>query len=149
MDIIRYYTLCRCPYCNITLKAHWESLDQYKRNGASFIAVSPMLPDKSSEFAENLDVKYDVLSDVGNEVAKKFGLVFQLNDEIREIWNEKFKVDFKQVREQTSHHPPADLTLTESRCMPALALACHWLAAFQILSTSTEPCYILSFLRAL
>ena len=52
-------------------------------HGATLIAISPQTPDNSLTIAEKNDLKFEVLSDVGNVVARKFGLAFRLVDELQ------------------------------------------------------------------
>ena len=52
-------------------------------HGASLIAISPQTPDSSLTIAEKNDLKFEVLSDAGNKVARQFGLVFRLVDELQ------------------------------------------------------------------
>ena len=54
--------------------------------GARLIAISPQLPDQSLSLKEKENLKFPVLSDVGNEVAKKFGLVFALPEILRPVY---------------------------------------------------------------
>jgi peroxiredoxin len=52
-------------------------------HGATLIAISPQTPDNSLTVAEKNDLKFEVLSDVGNVVARKFGLAFRLVDQLQ------------------------------------------------------------------
>jgi peroxiredoxin len=54
--------------------------------GADLVAVSPELPDSSLVTAEKNNLTFHVLSDLGNRVAKQFGLVFQLPPDLREAY---------------------------------------------------------------
>ena len=54
--------------------------------GAHLVAVAPELPDKSLSTAERNALAFEVLSDVGNKVARDFGLVFSLAEELRPIY---------------------------------------------------------------
>ena len=84
-----------CPYCNITLQQLQQELPNFKTNGAQLIALTPELPDKSLSTSEKHDLKFEVLSDVGNKVAKEYGIVFKLTNEVAEIYNRFFSiVDF-------------------------------------------------------
>jgi len=56
--------------------------------GASLIAITPELPDKTLSTAEKNALKFAVLSDVGNQVARKFGLVFAVADILRPIYKQ-------------------------------------------------------------
>jgi peroxiredoxin len=54
--------------------------------GASLVAISPEVPDKSLSTTEKNALQFEVLSDVGNKVARQFGLVFALVDVLRPIY---------------------------------------------------------------
>ncbi|TNE27950.1 MAG: AhpC/TSA family protein [Bacteroidetes bacterium] len=79
-----------CPYCNINLHYLQEELPNFKAEGASLIAISPELPDQSISTAEKHELEFEVLSDIGNRVAKQYHVVFKLTDEVAEIYNNKF-----------------------------------------------------------
>ncbi len=79
-----------CPYCNINLQYLQQELPNIQAQGANLVALTPELPDQSMSTAEKHHLKFEVLSDVGNKVAKDYGVVFQLTDEVAKIYNEKF-----------------------------------------------------------
>ncbi len=54
--------------------------------GASLVAISPQLPDKSLETAEKNALTFEVLSDVQHHVARQFRLVFAVADELRPVY---------------------------------------------------------------
>ncbi len=54
--------------------------------GAQLVAVSPQLPDNSLSTAEKLSLTFEILSDVGNKVARNFGIVFTLPETLRDIY---------------------------------------------------------------
>jgi len=62
------------------------ALPRIKELGASLVAVSPQTPDNSVSTAEKMKLTFEVLSDVGNHVARRFGLVFVLPEELRPIY---------------------------------------------------------------
>lgn len=53
---------------------------------AQLVTVSPNLPDKSLSTAQKQELTFEVLSDLGNKVARQFGLVFTLTEELRPIY---------------------------------------------------------------
>ena len=55
-------------------------------HGASLIAISPQTPDNSLTVAEKHDLQFEVLSDVGNTVARQFGLAFRFVDELQAVF---------------------------------------------------------------
>lgn len=56
--------------------------------GATLVAISPQVPEKSLATAEKNRVSFEVLSDVGNKVARQFGLVFSLPERLRKIYKQ-------------------------------------------------------------
>ncbi len=61
-------------------------LASVKELGASLVAVSPQTPDNSVSTAERMKLTFEVLSDVGNRVARQFGIVYVLSEELRPIF---------------------------------------------------------------
>lgn len=84
--ILNFYRGGWCPYCNIEMRALQERLPEIEDLGATLVAIAPELPTKAEATQEKNELTYDVLSDVGNDLSKKFGLVFTLGEEIREIY---------------------------------------------------------------
>jgi len=63
-------------------------ISEVKSLGATLVAISPQVPEKSLATAEANKVSFEVLSDVGNEVARQFGLVFSLPERLRTIYKQ-------------------------------------------------------------
>lgn len=61
-------------------------LPRIEELGASLVAVSPQTPDNSVSTAERMKLTFEVLSDVGNRVARQFGIVYVLSEELRPIF---------------------------------------------------------------
>ena len=81
--VLTFYRGGWCPYCNIQLRAYQSVLPQISASGARLVAISPQLPDNSLDTANKNALTFDVLSDVRNEVARSYGLVYSLPEEIR------------------------------------------------------------------
>ncbi len=86
--VISFYRGDWCPYCNLELRALQAALPEFEARGASLVAISPQTPDNSLTTAEKRDLEYAVLSDVGNTVAREYGLVFSLAEELRPIYDQ-------------------------------------------------------------
>jgi len=63
-------------------------ISEVKSLGATLVAISPQVPEKSLATVEANKVSFEVLSDVGNEVARQFGLVFSLPERLRTIYKQ-------------------------------------------------------------
>lgn len=81
--VLTFYRGGWCPYCNIQLRAYQSILSRISALGARLVAISPQLPDSSLDTVQKNALTFDVLSDVGNEVARSYGLVYSLPEEIR------------------------------------------------------------------
>jgi peroxiredoxin len=82
--VVTFYRGGWCPYCNLQLRAYQALLPELTALGARMLAISPQLPDASLSTAERESLTFDVLSDVGNDVARRFGLVYPLPQELRD-----------------------------------------------------------------
>lgn len=81
--VLTFYRGGWCPYCNIQLRAYQAVLPEITALGARLAAVSPQLPDGSLTTAETNGLGFAVLSDPGNTLARRFGLVWSLPEELR------------------------------------------------------------------
>ena len=61
--------------------------------GVTLVAVSPELPDQSLSTSQKIALKFPVLSDVDNQLAKQIGILFPQPEEMRTIF-EKSGVDW-------------------------------------------------------
>jgi peroxiredoxin len=80
--ILTWYRGSWCPYCNIQLHSYQESLGTIADAGAQLMAVSPELPDSALTWKEKEELEFAVLSDLGNEVAREYGVVYRIPDAI-------------------------------------------------------------------
>ena len=81
--VLTFYRGGWCPYCNIQLRAYQGVLPEITGLGGRLVAISPQLPDNSLDTVNKNALTFDVLSDVGNKVARQYGLVYALPEEIR------------------------------------------------------------------
>ena len=90
--VLTWYRGGWCPYCNMTLHALQQELPNFNALGANLIALTPELPDNSISTAEINELKFEVLSDVGNVVAKEYGIVFELIKSVADSYNKSFNL---------------------------------------------------------
>ncbi|WP_082316607.1 peroxiredoxin-like family protein [Mangrovimonas sp. ST2L15] len=91
--VLTWYRGGWCPYCNLTLQHLQQELPKFKEAGAQLLALTPELPDQSISTKEKHQLEFEVLSDIGNKVAKDYGVVFKLTDEVANIYNQKFDLN--------------------------------------------------------
>lgn len=90
--VLLWYRGGWCPYCNLTLAAYQERLDDIRETGATLVALTPELPDRSISTAEKNELGFQVLSDVGNEVAREYGVVFKLTEGVHANYEQGFQM---------------------------------------------------------
>ena len=73
------------------------------------MAISPQTPDNSLSTVEKHELTFEVLSDVGNQVAREFGLVFTLAEELRPLY-ERFGIDLPTHNGDDSFELPIPAT---------------------------------------
>jgi peroxiredoxin len=78
--VLAFYRGAWCPYCNLQLSLLQAALPEITAVGASLVAISPMSPDSSKDSVKTNELTFEVLSDVGNNVAREFTTVFKNSD---------------------------------------------------------------------
>lgn len=86
--VLSFYRGGWCPFCNLEFKALSDSLPTINGLGASLVGISPETPDIAQETVSKHNIRFEVLSDVGNEVIKKFGLLTDVYEEMRPLYLE-------------------------------------------------------------
>lgn len=85
--VIVFYRGGWCPYCSVALRVLQARLDDIQAQNATLLAISPEQPDYSLSTTEKLSLEFEVLSDTGNQIARRFGLVFTLPESLRPIYS--------------------------------------------------------------
>jgi peroxiredoxin len=79
-----------CPFCVGQLEAMNLILQEIEEAGASLIAISPQTVQQSFFMADQHKLRFPLLSDAGNQVARQFGLVYRVPDEQQAIYRRAF-----------------------------------------------------------
>ncbi len=85
--VVVFYRGAWCPFCNAYLHKLQKNLPQIRENGGNLVAISVENADRSMAVAKKNELNFTVLSDPNLNVARSFGIVYQLSDET----NEKYK----------------------------------------------------------
>ena len=91
--VLTFYRGSWCPYCNLQLSHYQQSVDEIHALGAELVAISPQTPDESLNMKEKNELNFEVLSDEGNNVARKYTTVFK-NAEAPLNTMKKLGIDF-------------------------------------------------------
>ncbi len=77
--------------------------------GALLLAISPMRLSLTTAFADKLRLSFPVLSDTGNTIAAKYGLVITVDEALRPIYSD-LGIDLAAANGDTSHRLPLPAT---------------------------------------
>jgi peroxiredoxin len=79
-----------CPFCVGQLEAMNLLIPEIEEVGASLIAISPQTVHQSFFMADQHKFHFPLLSDVGNDVARQFGLVYRVPEFQQAVYRRAF-----------------------------------------------------------
>ena len=79
-----------CPFCVGQMEAMNVIVPQLEELHASLVAISPQTVQQSYFMADQHKLRFPLLSDAGNTVARQFGLVYRVPDYQQEIYRRVF-----------------------------------------------------------
>jgi len=133
-SVLVFYRGAWCPYCNIALSAYQEQLlPELAERGVTLVAVSPQKPDGSLTMQQKNGLAFTVVSDPGNVIAGRLGILTQPSDDARAA-QLQLGLDLAAVNaDGTSVLPmPATVILGPGRIV-------RWIDVHPDYSTRTEP----------
>ncbi|WP_427164665.1 peroxiredoxin-like family protein [Streptomyces sp. C1-1] len=141
--VLAFYRGAWCPYCNIALRALQQHYDAITARGAHLVAVSPQVPDESLTLTEKHELAFGVLSDIGSETARQYGLAFDLPDDLAAVYD---KLGFDLQRVNGGH--PRTLPLPATYVIDRDGVI-RWAFVHTDYTLRAEPADILAALDAL
>jgi peroxiredoxin len=112
--LIVFYRGGWCPFCNLAVQAFQEWHSEIANRGVTLVAISPQTPDHSLTLQEKHSLRFPVLSDSGNKVAQQFGIVFELDRDLRVV-QEQFGVDIPSFNGDHSFQLPVPAVFLVSK----------------------------------
>jgi len=79
-----------CPFCVAQMEAMNLILPLIEQAGATLAAISPQTVQQSFFMRDQHKVRFLLLSDAGNKVAREFGLTYRIPDEQESIYQRAF-----------------------------------------------------------
>ncbi|GAB2853403.1 peroxiredoxin-like family protein [Streptomyces deserti] len=141
--VLTFYRGAWCPYCNLALRALQRHHDAITARGARLVAVSPQVPDESLTLTERQELAFDVLSDVGCDTAKQYGLAFDLPEDLAALYD-RFGFDLQRVNGGHARTLPLPATYVIDR-----AGVIRWAFVDTDYTRRAEPADVLTALDAL
>jgi peroxiredoxin len=104
--VLTWYRGSWCPYCNMHLQYLQRNISIFKELGANLLALSPEKPDNSLNLKEKNELEFQVLTDLDNKVAKDYGIVFKLIDEVSNLYKNTFNLNLEAYNDSGSDELP-------------------------------------------
>ncbi|MDK1024176.1 MAG: peroxiredoxin-like family protein [Gammaproteobacteria bacterium] len=82
--VINFFRGLWCAYCKTELLAYEQVLEEIEALGARYLAVSPHQNIQPDEFCDT----YQVVCDCDNQIAKSFGIVYELGPDEKKLLTE-------------------------------------------------------------
>ncbi len=82
--VVVFYRGAWCPFCNLYLKKLQDRSADIVAAGGNLVAISVENPDRSAGVVKKNELAFTVLSDPNLDIARKFGIVYQLADATNE-----------------------------------------------------------------
>jgi peroxiredoxin len=79
-----------CPFCVGQMEALSLVLPEIEQAGATLVAISPQTVRQSFFMHDQHRLRFPLLSDSGNEVARQFGLTYRVNEEQESVYRRAF-----------------------------------------------------------
>ncbi|MHB2052978.1 peroxiredoxin-like family protein [Pseudomonas sp. VEM90] len=96
--VLVFYRGLWCPFCNVVLSEYQQMAGDLAASGATLVAVSAQSRAATLKTRESLGVRYQLLSDPGNQLARQYGIVFELEPELEAVYR-ALGADLKALNE--------------------------------------------------
>ena len=136
--VIVFYRGGWCPYCNIALRAYQAQLvPSLAERGIPLVAISPQTPDGSLSTKETKELTFTVLSDPGNQIAGRLGILTAPSEGARAA-QLQLGLDLTQVNADGTTALPMPTVIVADA-----AGVIRWIDVHRDYTTRTEPDHIL------
>ena len=79
-----------CPFCVAQMEAMNLILPEIEQAGATLVTISPQTVQQSFFMRDQHKLRFPLLSDAGNKVARRFGLTYRVPEEQKGIYQRAF-----------------------------------------------------------
>jgi peroxiredoxin len=142
--VVVLYRGAWCPFCNIALKVYRDRLQgSLRERGIELIAISPQRPDGSMTMKEKHDLDFAVLSDPGNQIARRLGVLTRPSEGARDMQLSRGLDLARFNADGTTELPMPTVAIVDADGMLA------WIDVHPDYTTRTEPDEIIAALEGL
>lgn len=86
--VLKFYRGGWCPYCNLELMAYQHLVPEFTQAHTTVVALSPEVLEEATKTADSNGLSFPVATDEDLAIAKSLGLVFELDQALRDLYTE-------------------------------------------------------------
>lgn len=94
--VLKFYRGRWCPYCTLDLRAWQRALPELRARGTRLVAITPQEAPEIALTRERDRLGFRIVSDPGNRIARAFGIAYEVDPEVRALY-EGFGLSGSQV----------------------------------------------------
>jgi peroxiredoxin len=132
-----------CPFCVAQLEAMNLIVPEIEQSGTALAAISPQTVKQSFFMRDQHRLRFPLLSDAGNKIARQFGLTYRVPDEQKAVYQRAF-VNLPLVNGDTSWELPIPATYIIASDGTVV-----YASANEDYTARPEPTHIVRFLQTL
>lgn len=107
--IINFFRGNWCPFCMAELEDYQQSIQQCSLSKNQFLFISPQMQAYSAQLKSEKHFDLTLIADQNNEIARQFGLVFTVDEEVRDIYK-AIGADLSEINGNDSFELPIPAT---------------------------------------
>jgi len=104
--VVSFYRGGWCPYCVEEVKVLNSVYGQIQETGADLVVISPQSFSRTEKQASEIHLQYSMLVDEDNKVGKAFGLVYEMPQDLKDLYWNKFKNNIQETNEGSAWELP-------------------------------------------
>lgn len=82
-----------CPYCNLQLAYYQQYAQQIQEAGGKLVGIAPEVKEMGEITGKDHDISFTLLSDNDNEIAKKYHIVYTVEQKLLSLMDTRFGLD--------------------------------------------------------
>lgn len=90
--VVKFFRGSWCPYCMLELKEYKEIKSKFDQANCQLVILSPDTLMENKKTKDKLGLPFELYADKDNQIAKKFGIAFGLNEALIGVYK-KFGID--------------------------------------------------------
>lgn len=108
--VLFFYRGQWCPYCNRHLHKLQKDLPLLHEKGINIVAVTPEKPEYIEEMANKTGASFTIIYDHNYEIAKAYGVNFQLSDKLKNRYNRMLDANLEDAHQSDTPNLPIPAT---------------------------------------